>query len=486
MGTTSGSAVDAAAQDGPVVAIVGALAGMSAWLGWLTVCPALGFPTLATAAMLNRVFAPREDPGSWPGWALLVIGLASAALLYLAAADRGRLRPSITSGAVYGATCWLVAGAVVMPLLGLAVPTVPPTTPPALTPPDPMHGSLMMLHLGLAAPLAALIAWLLFGAVLGATARSRSSDATLRGTVSPAIGRTTDPGAVRMVALGSGLIVLVVAGLVVARILTQTGPSPAGARTLASGPVATLPQGALFFSIVELPQAAGGVLGPHAHVPGFAYSLNGVETLSFDDGRTVRVGPGEGGFMGTQAAHAHLNADDRVPAAVLAMLIVALVGVVGLIWFRRATGTGRLLPVVLVVLIGAGSVATWDPWSNDWLFLSVRPAAARGAPMPIPTAVRAYESPDLGALPAGPYVETLEEIVVAPGAAPADLGSTGAVALFVLDGRLDIGSTGGPSIQIGSHGSTLIQPGTSVQLSNAGDRPLHLLRFAVMPAPPGG
>jgi hypothetical protein len=101
---------------------LGGLAGIAAWIGWLTVCPALGFPTLATAPMFNRVVVPAEDPGFWLGWALLLIGLASAALLYLAAADRGRLRPSIASGLGYGAICWVFAGAVVMPLLGIAAP----------------------------------------------------------------------------------------------------------------------------------------------------------------------------------------------------------------------------------------------------------------------------------------------------------------------------------------------------------------------------
>src|SRR3982074_1711125 len=87
IGTTSRSSVDTARQDGPVVRLSGAVAGVVAWVGWLTICPALGFPTLATAAMLNRVFVPREDPGSWLGWALLLIGLVSAVLLYLVAAD---------------------------------------------------------------------------------------------------------------------------------------------------------------------------------------------------------------------------------------------------------------------------------------------------------------------------------------------------------------------------------------------------------------
>lgn len=459
-------------KNASVGVVFGALAAVVAWVGWLTICPALGFPALATAGMLNRVFVPREDPGFLLGWALLLIGLASAALLYMAAADRGRFRPTIASGAVYGAACWLFAGAVVMPVLGLAVPTAATTAPAALTPPDPMHGSFMMLHLGVGAPIAALVAWLLFGAVLGATSGARPNA----------------PRALRTLVIGSAISLVTL--LAVVWVWPRLSGTPGGAsltatRTLATGPVQALPQGAAFFSIVELPQPPGATLGPHAHVPGFAYSMNGVETIQFEDGRTIRVGPGEAGFMGTQAAHSHSNADDLVAAAGLALLIVALAGVVSFISLRPARRQGRLLPVILVLLIAAGAVGTWNPWSNDWLFISVRPVAARGAPMPIPTASRTYESPDLSTLPAGPYVETLEEITVAPGAAAADIGSAGAAALFVLDGRVEVQPAGGSSIQIGARGATLLQLGASVGVTNSGDRPAHLLRFVVTPAPRG-
>lgn len=458
-----------------MVRVSGALAGVIAWIGWLAICPALGFPTLATAAMLNRVLVPREDPGYWLGWALLLIGLASAALLYVAAADRGRLRPSIASGAVYGAICWLVAGAVVMPLLGLAIPSVAATTPPALTPPDPMRGSFMMLHLGVAAPIAALVAWLLFGAVIGATSSSGQSYPSWR---RPRTLRT-------LVLVGAiSMVMLVALGFVITRFnATQTGSASTVTRILAKGPVEALPKGVDFFSIIELPQAPGATLGPHAHVPGFAYSLKGVETIAFDAGQTIRVAPDEAGFMGTQAAHSHLNADDRVPAAVLAILIVALAGLVCLVSFRPARFDRRLLPAGLVMLIAAGAFGTWNPWSNDWLFLSVRPVAARGGPMPLPTASRSYESPDLAALPPGPYVGTLEEITVAPGVPAADVGSTGMAVLFVLDGRVEVQPAGGSSIQIGARGGTLLQPGTAVRLTDLGDRPARVLKFSVTQAP---
>lgn len=64
-----------------------------------------------------------------------------------------------------------------MPLLGFFLPAPAATTAPAaLIPPDPMRGSFMMLHLGIGAPIAALVAWLIFGSVIGAAAAARPND----------------------------------------------------------------------------------------------------------------------------------------------------------------------------------------------------------------------------------------------------------------------------------------------------------------------
>jgi glyoxylate utilization-related uncharacterized protein len=105
--------------------------------------------------------------------------------------------------------------------------------------------------------------------------------------------------------------------------------------------------------------------------------------------------------------------------------------------------------------------------------------------MPLPTASRVYESPDLGAFP-GTYVQTLDEITLAPGAVVADVGSAGAAVLLALDGRVDVQPAGGSENQIGAREATVLQPGAQVRLANAGDQPAHLLRLAVTPASPGG
>jgi quercetin dioxygenase-like cupin family protein len=471
-------------KDGAVGRWLGALAAIAAWVGWLTVCPALGFPTLASAAMFNRVLVPREDPGSWLGWGLLLIGLAAAALLYVVAADRGRLRPSLASGTVYGAICWLVAGAIVMPLLGLAVPAASAPAPAVAPPPDPMQGSFMMLHLGPGAPFAALIAWVMFGALLGGTSRLSlwSGPVTAR---SRALARGNVVGRPRALAFAGGVAVVVV--LVFAAVIASLRVVPAevsvtSAETLSEGPVEALPPGADFVSVIKLDQTPGATLGPHAHVPGFAYSLKGVETLQFSDGRSIRIAPGEAGFMGSQMAHAHVNVDDRVATAALAVLIVAAASALCLTQIGRPSRAARLAPAAFAVLIVASLVGAWNPWSNDWLFIAVRPAAARGSPMPLPAASRVYESPDLGAAPAGPYVETLQQITVAPDAGPFQVDSTGVTVLLVLDGSVRLEAADASS-EAAAGAAMLVPTDASVRITDAGTGPARVLSFGVSPTP---
>jgi hypothetical protein len=144
-----------------------------AWLGWIALAPALGLPTLATAAMVNRDVASDENPNFWLGWLILLLGLGAAVGVYLFATSRF-LKPRPWIGVLYGLVLWLVAGAVVMPLLAWGAPAtpLPHLTPagtlPALAP-DPMQASFMMLDLSNWAPVSAAVAWLLFGAVLGAS-----------------------------------------------------------------------------------------------------------------------------------------------------------------------------------------------------------------------------------------------------------------------------------------------------------------------------
>jgi uncharacterized membrane protein YagU involved in acid resistance len=157
-----------------VTTVLGAIAAVMAWLGWLALAPALGLPALATAAMVNRDVASDKNADFWLGWLILLLGLAAAVAFYLLVTG-GFVKPRIWLGLLYGLVLWLVAGAVVMPLLAWGAPAAPPPpplppgTPPPPQAPDPMDASFMMLDFSNWAPVSAAVGWLLFGAILGVT-----------------------------------------------------------------------------------------------------------------------------------------------------------------------------------------------------------------------------------------------------------------------------------------------------------------------------
>lgn len=142
---------------------MGATVAIAAWLGWLELSPFLGFPHTAAAGMFERVLAPMGGMG-WLGWAALLLVEAALAALYLAALRSGWIPGGIHSGLLYGVALWIIAGAVVMPVMAMGAPAMSG---------DSMGTSFMMLHLGLLAPINALIGRLLYGALLGATVTSR-------------------------------------------------------------------------------------------------------------------------------------------------------------------------------------------------------------------------------------------------------------------------------------------------------------------------
>jgi hypothetical protein len=151
---------------------LGAAAAVLTWVGWMAICPALGFPILGTAAMINRAFFKLipdagHQPNFWLGWTILIAALAGAIAVYVILDSRRIVRASLRTGLIYGLVLWFVVGAVVMPVFGFF--EAKPPSAPGFQPADPMQATFMMLSLGPLAATAALIAWLLFGAILGAT-----------------------------------------------------------------------------------------------------------------------------------------------------------------------------------------------------------------------------------------------------------------------------------------------------------------------------
>jgi hypothetical protein len=166
---------------------LGAAAAVLTWLGWLTICPALGFPTLGTAAMVNRALFGKipeagHEPDFWLGWVILIAGLIGAIALFFVLERRRLVRASIRTGVIYGAALWLLSGVVIMPLLGFVGPSQPvPAGLPGFQPVDSIQATVMMYTLGPSASVAALIAWVLFGAILGATgSNKRTAEAIAR------------------------------------------------------------------------------------------------------------------------------------------------------------------------------------------------------------------------------------------------------------------------------------------------------------------
>jgi hypothetical protein len=171
----------------PVERALGAAAAVLAWLGWLTICPALGFPTLGTAAMINRALFLRipeagHEPDFWLGWAVLVAGFAGAIAVFVILDRRRLVHANVRTGVIYGVALWLLSGLVIMPLIGFAGPSQPvPAGIAGFQSADPIQATVMMYTLGPAASIAALIAWVLFGAILGATvSRQGSAEAAAR------------------------------------------------------------------------------------------------------------------------------------------------------------------------------------------------------------------------------------------------------------------------------------------------------------------
>jgi quercetin dioxygenase-like cupin family protein len=410
------------------------LAAVVAMLGWLQLAPAFGFPVIAPAAILDRIFGPSREAGL-VGLTLLWLGLAGVVAVYFLVIEplaRGRI-----AALAFAIGAWLVSGGVVMPVVALL------QGPTAAA--DPMHAEFFMLNLGVGAAAESLIGWLLFGAVLAAG----QAHVTAR-TLAMAVGAA---------ALAAAL------ALIIPGLSSQTSSG-----RVVEGRLAALPTGPVFISVLELPQPAGAVLGPHSHIAGFVVDIAGTSTMVVG-GNVVDVGPGDAVFTGDQLPHDHENRATVPLAIALAAIIVVLTA--GLTVWR---GPGQGVPLMVVLLI-AGTVATVNPFMNDWFFIGVRQATARGALMPVPAAHRTYESANLTGLVSGPYVERLTDRRIAPSES---VRVGGPAAIIVLDGRASLAAEGGRTLLSARSGMTVAGGSEVVITSDSGS--VRVLLVQLLPA----
>jgi quercetin dioxygenase-like cupin family protein len=276
------------------------------------------------------------------------------------------------------------------------------------------------------------------------------------------------------------VLVAILAATAAAAACTVLATPAQAARTqpLAQGPV-MVPPGEWFLSIGYLPQPAGSSFGPHGHVPGLVYALSDHVTTVGNDSTTA-LKKGEGHFVPALAVHTHENSDNRLPAGTLAVGLVLAV-VILLLSARVSSARVVLVPALLAAIIAGSAVALWNPWKNEWFFLGMRPEVARGAPMPLPSASRTYESPEFSNVAPGRYVESLATTTVDPRGQVAGSTAPGPVVFLVLDGRAEVTVGNATPIRLGHHQATLVQAGESFRVLNPSGTTLRLLRFALTP-----
>jgi quercetin dioxygenase-like cupin family protein len=425
--------------------------------------------------MVNRAIFGTIDPGFWLGWVIIIAALVLAIAAFFVLVRAHLLRASIRTGVIYGAALWLFAGVVIMPLLGIRTSPAASAYIPGVQPADPMQATVMMYRLGPLASVAALIAWLLFGATLGATgsAPQRRDNATGgTGTVM----RRFFLGAAMFAGL-SLAVVCSTAGQVHAKNSTVAGVT---VQTLARGHVNNLPASRVYIDILEFRQVPGAAYGPHNHVPLFVYTLHGIATVSFPGGAAQSVAPGDADFFPAVGALTNENVDGRVGAGAFAVgLIVVVILLCAATWLRGSLRRA-IIAVLSLLLIAGGALVLTGATADDWYLIAVRSESQRSQPMPRPDGRVTFSSPDVNPVPAAPYVETLSSITVPSGARYDARDLPGPETLIVVKGTATI-DVGDGTQQLGSSGAVFVQAGNALAIVNPGSDTLHVLDFAVTP-----
>jgi mannose-6-phosphate isomerase-like protein (cupin superfamily) len=251
-------------------------------------------------------------------------------------------------------------------------------------------------------------------------------------------------------------------------------------QVLAQGPVKNLPAGKVFVGLLEFRQLPGADYGPHAHLPGFVYTVHGTATISFPGAAPRSVGPGHAAFIPALVGHTHENVEGRVGAGAIAVgLIVVVILVCAAAWLR-----GGLLRVIVAVLslllVVGGALPLIGATSTDYYFMAVRPESQRGLPMPRPDGRVIFISPDADPVPAPQYIETLSAITVPSGARYDAPNLSGPETLIVVQGAASV-HVGDETRQLAAGQATLAQAGKTLAIVNRGGDALQVLDFALTP-----
>ena len=276
-----------------------------------------------------------------------------------------------------------------------------------------------------------------------------------------------------------GVVSFAVLSLVLGQVQAKNSTlSSVTVNTLAQGPVKILPPGKVYMNILEFRQQPGSDFGPHAHQASIAYTLQGVDTISFPAAAAQSVGPGAAAFIPQQVVHTHRNLDGRIGAGAIAGgLIVGVVLLCAATWLRG--GPRRVTIAVLsILLIAGGTLPLIGATSNDYYLIAVRPATQRTAPMPRPDGRVFYSSPDMQPVPAAPYVETLSAISVPAGTTYDAPDAPGPEMIIVMDGTATV-NIGDQTTRLGGGGGAFAQTGQTVAIGNQGSGTLKLLEFVV-------
>jgi mannose-6-phosphate isomerase-like protein (cupin superfamily) len=249
-------------------------------------------------------------------------------------------------------------------------------------------------------------------------------------------------------------------------------------RTLAQGPVKSLPPGKIFANILEFSQVPGADWGPHPHIPAVIYTLRGTSTVTFPAAPSVSVGPGHAAFIPAGPADTLKNDDGRVIAITIGGGLIVLVILLCAVTFLQGRSRRISIVVLSIVAIGGGILPLAGATTNDYYFIAVRPDAQRVLAMPRPDGHVFYTSPDIAPLPPGPYIESLSAIALTPGARYEQSGVRGPQMIIVMDGNASV-EVGDQTSQLGAGNGTFAQAGQTLAIVNSGSQDLRIIDFSV-------